>query len=74
MAVTRTTKSVSMLLYVETGVTATGATEYSTVTFSKVNPALADADFYDVASAIGTLQYAPVGDIARRELQEISRS
>lgn len=74
MAVTRTTKSVSMLLYVETGITPSGASEYSTVTFSKVNPALVDEDFYTVAASLGSLQCCPVGSIARREMQEISRA
>ncbi len=74
MAVTKTVQSTKLILSVETGVAADGSTVYAQRSIRNVNPVLADEDAYDVASAIGTLQICPVGDIARQDLSILARA
>ena len=74
MAVTKTMQSTKLLLAVESDVAADGSTIYAQRSIRNVNPVLADEDAYDVAAAIGTLQSAPVGDIARQDLSILARA
>ena len=74
MAVTKTVQSTKLILSVESGVAADGSAVYAQRSIRNVNPVLADEDAYDVASAIGTLQSSPVGDIARQDLSILARA
>lgn len=74
MAVTKTPKSCAVIIAVETGVGADGGAVYSQRTIGKINPAITDENAYDVGAAIGTLQSCPVGDIARRDINILSRA
>lgn len=65
MAVVATPKSCSVIIEVETGVSADGSTIYSQRTIGRIDPALADEKAYTFAGMVGTLQSAPVGDIYR---------
>lgn len=65
MAVTATPKSCSLIIEVETGVSADGSTVYSQRSIGRINPALSDEKAYTFAGMVGTLQVAPVGDILR---------
>ncbi len=73
MAVTKTAHSTKLLLALENGVAADGSATYGQYSIKNVNPALADADAYDVAEAVGTLQAYPVGDIARQDTSILTR-
>lgn len=74
MAVNARTVSSTLIIAVEVGVSTDGSAIYGNRTISRINPALADADAYDVASAIGTLQSSPVGDIYRTKKDVLTRS
>lgn len=74
MAVTKTMKSTKLILSVESGVAPDGSAIYAQRSIRNVNTAIADADAYDVASAVGTLQSCPVSDIARQDLAVLSRA
>ena len=74
MAVTATPKSCSVILEVETGVSADGSTLYSQRTIGRIDPALTDEKAYEFAAAVGTLQSAPVGDIYRTNKVALSRA
>ena len=74
MAVNARVLSTSLVLAVETGVASDGSAVYSNRTISRINPALADADAFDIATAFGTLQQAPVGDIYRTKKELLTRS
>lgn len=74
MAVSVLKKSSSLVLSVESGVAADGSAVYSNRTISKINPDLDDEKAYNFASAVGTLQSAPVGDIGRTNRLILSRA
>ena len=74
MAVTKKMQSTKLLLAVESGVAADGSAVYTQRSIRNVNPAIADEDAYDVASAIGALQSNPVGDIARQDVSILTRA
>ncbi len=74
MAVTKKMQSTKLLLAVESDVAADGSAIYAQRSIRNVNPAIADEDAYDVASAIGTLQSNPVGDIARQDVSILTRA
>ena len=74
MAVTKTMQSTKLLLAVESDVAADGSAVYAQRTVRNVNPAIADEDAYDVASAVGTLQSYPVGDVSRQDVAVLSRA
>ena len=74
MAVTKTMKSTKLILAVESGMAADGSAVYTQSSIRNVNPAIADEDAYDVASAVGTLQSYPVGDVSRQDVAVLSRA
>lgn len=74
MAVNARVLSTSLVLAVETDTAPDGSAVYSNRTISRINPALADADAYDIAAAFGTLQYCPVGDIYRTKKELLTRA
>ena len=74
MAINKTKQGTKLLLTVETGVAADGSAKYSQRSIKSVNPALADEDAYDVASAVGALQSYPVAAIARQDLTLLAQA
>lgn len=65
MAVTKTATKCTLQIKVETGTTASGATAYATRSLSVINPAITDADLYDLGVELGELQSLPVDGIGR---------
>lgn len=74
MAVVRRATSTTLVLSVESGVAADGSAIYATRSIPKIDPALTDEKAYDFASAVGTLQSCPVGDIVRTDKCALSRA
>lgn len=74
MAINKTKQGTKLLLTVETGIAADGSTKYSQRSIKNVNPALADEDAFEVASALGALQAYPVAAITRQDLTSLSRA
>ena len=74
MAVTKTMQSTKLLLSVESDVAADGSTIYAQRTIGRINPAASDEDCFDFATAVGTLQSLPVGDILRSEKSILARA
>lgn len=74
MAVTATKKASSLIIEVEADTAADGSTIYAQRTIGRINPAASDEDCFDFATAVGTLQSAPVGNILRSEKSILDRA
>ncbi|OIQ10398.1 DUF1659 domain-containing protein [Neomoorella thermoacetica] len=65
MPVVSTPLATALQLRLQTGTDAAGQPVYRVRSYSRVKPAAADQDVYDVAQAIGGLQVYPVTAISR---------
>ncbi len=71
MAVQRNDAESKLIIRVGTGTTVNGATVYSPRTFTRINPALGDADVLEIGSALGALQVYPVGSVNRQDAAKL---
>lgn len=74
MAVTTTAIDSEMVLVVEDGTTASGATKYRNSYLADLKPDADNQNVFDTAVALFTLQTKPVAAVQRRDLTEISAS
>lgn len=65
MAVTKEAGAAKLVLRQQIGVDGKGAPELSSRTYSKIKPATADQDLYDVAQAIADLTSYPLYRVNR---------
>ncbi len=65
MAVSKTVESSKMVLRVQSGLDGAGKAVYKNVSLSGLNPAAADADVFDAATALGGLQQYTVASVLR---------
>ena len=65
MAVSKAVESSKMVLRVQTGLDGAGKAAYKNVSLNGLDPAAADADVYDAATALGGLQQYAVASVLR---------
>ena len=65
MAVSKAVESSKMVLRVQSGLDGAGKAVYKNVSLSGLNPAAADADVFDAATALSGLQQYTVASVLR---------
>lgn len=73
MAVRRTNESAKLVIQVGMGTTEAGKASYKNRTVGNIDPKLSDADFYEVAAGLASLQAHPVNRYTRTESAVIER-
>lgn len=66
MAVTTKSTEVDLIYKVQTGTTGDGSPTTSSRTIQNINPSIQDADAYNVASGIASLQTYPLLNVIKR--------
>ncbi len=72
MPVVSSPLATSLRLQVQTGTDVDGKPVYRMRSYSRVKPAAADQDAYDVAQALGSLQVHPINAISRVNENDLS--
>lgn len=61
-----------IIIKVETGITTTGKTSYSSRSFDHINPSLTEDDILDIGQKLAGLQKNKLGSINRQDTAEIA--